>query len=51
MKCCLCNKEIKGFGNNAKPLKKGVCCDKCNEKVIIERLKRFKKTTQEKKNE
>lgn len=23
-KCCFCKKEIKGYGNNAEPLKKGL---------------------------
>jgi len=41
MKCCLCNEEIEGFGNNSKPIKTGVCCNKCNITIIIpERLKR-----------
>ena len=49
MKCCICKKEIEKIGtweggNNAEPLKRGRCCDKCNKLVIIERLKRaFKK--------
>ncbi len=34
-KCCLCNKEFKGFGNNAKPLKNGICCDECNTYKVI----------------
>jgi len=37
--CDLCHKHYEGFGNNAKPLSNGRCCDKCNEKVIVERLK------------
>lgn len=38
-KCCICGKEIKGYGNNAAPIKSGVCCDECNsEKVIPARL-------------
>ena len=37
-KCILCGKEFKGYGNNAEPLKKGVCCNECNLKVIIERI-------------
>jgi len=45
MKCCLCNKEIVGWGNNARPLKKGICCDDCNFKVIAERLKKVKART------
>ena len=45
MKCCLCEKEILIVGtwrdgNNAMPLAKGRCCDKCNmEKVIPTILK------------
>ena len=27
-KCCICGKEIKGYGNNPWPVKKeGLCCD------------------------
>ena len=38
--CCLCGKEIRGYGNSALPLKEGLCCDKCNlSKVIPSRLK------------
>jgi len=37
--CCICNKEFNGYGNNALPLKKGICCDSCNmNKVIPARL-------------
>ena len=42
-KCCLCKKELKGYGNNAEPLKNGVCCDDCNIKVIEARLRRVGK--------
>lgn len=35
MKCCLCKKEIIGYGNNALPLKKGNCCNACNSKKVI----------------
>lgn len=38
-KCVLCKKKFFGFGNNAQPLKKGLCCDDCNlTKVIPARL-------------
>lgn len=31
MKCCLCGMEMYSYnGNNALPVKKGLCCDKCN---------------------
>lgn len=35
MNCCICNKPIKGYENNAEPVKKGTCCDKCNNKFVI----------------
>jgi hypothetical protein len=39
MKCCLCKVNIKGYGNNAQPLKNGRCCDECNiTKVIPARI-------------
>ena len=42
MKCCLCGREIIGYGNNARPLKDGICCNDCNIlKVIPSRLKRM----------
>ena len=40
-KCVICKKEFDGYGNNAEPLAEGRCCDACNEKVIIARLKRI----------
>jgi len=42
-KCCVCGKKYEGYGNNAEPLKKGRCCDKCNIKVINKRLKIVRK--------
>ena len=37
--CCLCGVEIKGYGNNALPVKDGGCCDDCNLfKVVPARL-------------
>ena len=42
MKCCICKKEIKGYGNNPFPLKnKGRCCDNCNKLVILARLSTY----------
>ena len=38
--CVLCKGKFEGFGNNADPLEKGVCCNDCNYLVIIERIKR-----------
>lgn len=39
-KCCICGRQIKGFGNNPTPVKaNGLCCDACNlNKVIPARL-------------
>lgn len=42
MKCVICAETIKGYGNNALPLKDGRCCDRCNAAVISERIKRLK---------
>jgi len=39
MKCILCQRKIKGRGNNTRPLAKGQCCDLCNNKVIEFRIK------------
>lgn len=33
--CCICNKKFKGYGNNAMPYKEGVCCDRCNDEIVI----------------
>lgn len=34
--CSLCERTIKGFGNNPAPLPiKGVVCDDCNSEVVI----------------
>lgn len=42
--CVICKLEYDGFGNNAEPIKKGRCCDKCNStKVLLARLINFKK--------
>lgn len=34
-RCCLCNKPIIGYGNNAEPVKSGICCNKCNVNIVI----------------
>lgn len=34
-RCCICGKKIIGYGNNAFPIKKGTCCDVCNNKYVI----------------
>ena len=36
MRCCICKKKFEGWGNNPWPVKKrGRCCDKCNDTVVI----------------
>ena len=41
-KCCLCDKEVEGYGNNPSPLSENEddeCCDECNlTKVIPTRI-------------
>ena len=33
--CVICKKLIIGYGNNAEPVKKGICCDECDKSVVI----------------
>ena len=38
--CCICGKAFKGHGHNPHPIaNEGVCCDECNTKVVVERIK------------
>lgn len=51
-KCILCGKEFDGWGNNAWPIKDGICCDECNaEKVIPARLAKLYKKEEPKMTE
>jgi len=34
-KCSICGKDFKEYGNNAQPVNNGICCDYCNENVVI----------------
>ena len=34
-KCCICDCLITGHGNNAAPYKKGMCCNNCNDRLVI----------------
>ena len=36
--CSICGKIYFGYGNNAKPINDGRCCDTCNEIVIFRRI-------------
>ena len=38
--CVICGIMIDGYGNNAEPLVEGVCCNSCNDRVIVERIRR-----------
>lgn len=35
-KCCICGLIFNGFGNNAEPVRKGVCCESCNSRFIVQ---------------
>lgn len=40
--CCICGKSFKGHGHNPHPVEiEGVCCDECNTKVVMERIKQL----------
>lgn len=42
--CCICGKMIEGRGHNPHPIVKAEgyrCCDKCNVKVLEERIKQY----------
>ena len=34
-KCCICDCSLEGRGNNAAPYKKGMCCNGCNDRLVI----------------
>jgi hypothetical protein len=36
--CSICSGPIVGFGNNARPVNDGLCCDRCNERVVLPAL-------------
>lgn len=33
--CCICGGAFEGYGNNAEPIKTGICCDKCNNTHVM----------------
>jgi len=35
MKCCICGKEIVGYGNSPSPIAGNRCCDECNMKIVM----------------
>lgn len=34
-KCCICGKTFIDYGNNAEPIRKGICCNSCNVRYVI----------------
>ena len=43
IKCVICGGIFEEYGNNAQPVKKGICCDNCNLTVVLpERFKRIR---------
>ena len=34
-KCCICGHTFTERGNNAEPVRKGICCDSCNVRYVI----------------
>lgn len=36
--CVMCGDQKVGYGNNAEPVAKGLCCDGCNIQVVIQRV-------------
>jgi len=46
--CCICGKQFKGHGHNPHPVEtEGVCCDECNTKVVMARIKQLEQMTEE----
>lgn len=35
IRCAICGKLVDGYGHNAEPVKKGLCCSECNQKLVI----------------
>lgn len=36
MRCSICDKVIEGTGNNPSPFKRDLCCDECNESIVLQ---------------
>ena len=34
-KCCICERKLNGYENNAYPIKEGMCCDNCNIRLVV----------------
>lgn len=49
--CSICGKEYQGYGNNARPVNNGRCCNECNFTVVFPaRLVEIHKMNNKKKN-
>ena len=43
--CSICQQTYEGYGNNARPINDGRCCDECNKLVIMARLNLLQRHT------
>jgi len=34
-KCSICKEIRVEYGNNAQPINEGICCDECNEEIVL----------------
>ena len=34
-RCVICHTEYSGFGNNSEPVCEGLCCDLCNQRIVL----------------
>ena len=49
--CSICNKEFFGYGSNAQPINDGVCCETCDQTIVIpKRIDNLTKSKEEKQN-
>ena len=39
--CSICGEVIDGYGHCAQPVNSGICCDKCNNEVVMPRIVAF----------
>ena len=33
--CSICDKQFKGYGNNAYLVNDGICCNECNHLIVL----------------
>lgn len=34
-KCCICERKLNSYGNNAYPIKEGMCCNNCKIRFVV----------------